>query len=87
MLTFLKGIPNVLLIPTGEIAVEQPTREYDRARILHAAKTRRADNQRELLVRIRRDLLSEELQRRYRRRETLFAPARALKAARSTKAE
>src|SRR6185369_15627150 len=42
-------------------AVEQRAREHDRARVFHAAITRRADNQRELLIRIRRNSLSEEL--------------------------
>ena len=68
-------MPYVLLMPVGDDRREQIAREDDRTRIFHAAKTRRADDHRELLVWIRSDSLREKLKRGNRRRETLSARA------------
>src|SRR5215212_1517114 len=56
----------------GRIAIEQVVREDDGTRILHPAEPSRAHNQRQLLVRIRRNCLTEELQCRNRRREAFL---------------
>ena len=68
------------------VAAEQVAGEDDRARILHAAKTRRADYQRELLVRIRSDRFCVKNSSDGSAGRNLSAPAALRHAARNTKA-
>src|SRR5260370_21411207 len=49
--------------------LEERAGENDGARVFHAAETRRADDQREFFVRIRRNRFAEERQRPRGRRE------------------
>src|SRR6185295_8023469 len=54
----------------GRRSTEHRAREDDRTRIFHTTKASRTDDQRQLLVRIRRDRLRKKLKRRISRRET-----------------